>query len=40
MEWEDSGMQREVGARDALAFVRRLDISPSETAFDSTFGSH
>jgi sugar phosphate isomerase/epimerase len=25
VEWEDSGMNREVGARDALAFVKRLD---------------
>ena len=26
IEWEDSGMDREYGARDALAFVRRTDF--------------
>jgi hypothetical protein len=36
VEWEDSGMFREDGAREALAFVRRLDLSPSATAFDAT----
>ncbi len=36
VEWEDCGMFREDGARDALAFVRRLDFSPSATAFDAT----
>lgn len=34
VEWEDSGMNREEGARDALAFVKRLNFSPSATAFD------
>ena len=29
IEWEDSGMDREYGARDALAFVRRTDFAPS-----------
>ena len=28
-EWEDSGMDREWGAQDALAFVRRTDFPPS-----------
>ena len=28
-EWEDSGMDREWGAQEALAFVRRIDFSPS-----------
>lgn len=37
VEWEDSGMNREHGARDALAFVKRLDASPSGTAFDAAF---
>jgi len=37
VEWEDSGMKREHGARDALAFVRRLDAPPSATAFDAVF---
>jgi sugar phosphate isomerase/epimerase len=35
IEWEDSGMDRESGARDALAFVRRVDFKPSEVAFDA-----
>jgi hypothetical protein len=37
IEWEDSGMDREWGARDALAFVRRTDFPPSAIAFDRTF---
>ena len=35
IEWEDSGMDREYGARDALAFVRRSDFTASEIAFDA-----
>jgi sugar phosphate isomerase/epimerase len=35
IEWEDSGMDREWGARDALAFVRRTDFAPSSVAFDA-----
>ena len=35
IEWEDSGMDREWGAQDALAFVRRVDFKPSEVAFDA-----
>jgi len=38
VEWEDSGMDREFGARDAAAFVRRLDFPRSNVAFDSAFG--
>jgi sugar phosphate isomerase/epimerase len=34
VEWEDSGMEREFGAREALAFVRRVDFAPSALAFD------
>ena len=30
VEWEDSGMDREYGAQDALAFVRRTDFAPSD----------
>ena len=37
VEWEDAGMDREWGARDALAFVRRLDFPPSAVAFDGAF---
>jgi sugar phosphate isomerase/epimerase len=35
IEWEDSGMDREWGAPDALAFVRRADFEPSGIAFDA-----
>jgi sugar phosphate isomerase/epimerase len=35
IEWEDSGMDREYGAQDALAFVRRTDFAPSALAFDA-----
>jgi sugar phosphate isomerase/epimerase len=35
VEWEDSGMEREFGAREALAFVRRVDFAPSKVAFDA-----
>jgi sugar phosphate isomerase/epimerase len=34
VEWEDSGMEREFGAREALQFVRRVDFAPSTLAFD------
>jgi sugar phosphate isomerase/epimerase len=35
IEWEDSGMDREWGVQDAVAFCRRLDFKPSELAFDA-----
>jgi sugar phosphate isomerase/epimerase len=35
IEWEDSGMDREYGAQDALGFVRRTDFAPSQLAFDA-----
>lgn len=35
IEWEDSGMDREWGAQDALAYVRRVDFEPSAVAFDA-----
>jgi sugar phosphate isomerase/epimerase len=34
VEWEDNGMNREFGARDALDFVRRMNFSPSDIPFD------
>lgn len=37
IEWEDSGMDREWGAQDALAFVRRTNFAPSSVAFDAAF---
>ena len=38
VEWEDSGMDREYGAREAADYVRRVDFAPSEVAFDAAFG--
>ncbi len=37
VEWEDAGMDREFGAREACDFVRALDFPPSDTAFDAAF---
>lgn len=37
VEWEDSGMEREQGAKEALDMVRKLDFSPSRVAFDAAF---
>jgi len=37
VEWEDAGMDREAGAREACAFVRQADFEPSAQAFDSAF---
>ena len=39
IEWEDSGMDRDYGAADALAFVRRSDFAPATSAFDAAFQS-
>ena len=37
VEWEDSRMDREHGAREACEFVKRLDFAPSNVAFDAAF---
>jgi len=37
VEWEDIGMDREHGAREACAFVKQLDFTPSDVAFDAAF---
>ena len=37
VEWEDSGMDREDGAREACEFVKKLDFKPSQVAFDGAF---
>ncbi|GAB2679044.1 sugar phosphate isomerase/epimerase [Saccharopolyspora gloriosae] len=40
VEWEDAGMDRMLGAPDALAFVRKLTaIEPPEVAFDAAFAT-
>jgi sugar phosphate isomerase/epimerase len=38
VEWEDSGMNREHGAREACEYVRDVDFVPSKVAFDAAFG--
>ena len=37
VEWEDSGMDREHGATESAAFVKRLDFAPAAGAFDDAF---
>jgi sugar phosphate isomerase/epimerase len=37
VEWEDARMDREHGATEACAFVKRLDFAPSAIAFDAAF---
>ena len=37
VEWEDAGMDREAGAREACAFVRSIDFPRSAIAFDAAF---
>lgn len=37
VEWEDSGMDRETGAREACQFVKNVDFPPSNIAFDAGF---
>ncbi len=37
VEWEDSGMDREHGAKEACEYVRRVDFAPSQRAFDAAF---
>jgi sugar phosphate isomerase/epimerase len=37
VEWEDSRMDREHGAKEACAFVKKLDFKPSARAFDAAF---
>lgn len=39
IEWEDSGMDRDWGAPESLAYVRNSDYSPSNVAFDAAFSS-
>jgi sugar phosphate isomerase/epimerase len=39
IEWEDNGMNRDQGAPEALAMARRLDLTPSNVAFDAAFAS-
>jgi sugar phosphate isomerase/epimerase len=37
VEWEDSGMDRDQGAKEACDFVKRIDFEPNRVAFDAAF---
>ncbi|MCY4673086.1 MAG: sugar phosphate isomerase/epimerase [Bacteroidetes bacterium] len=39
IEWEDIGMDREAGASEACAFVKKVDFKPSGAAFDAAFAN-
>lgn len=40
VEWEDAGMDRLLGAPEALEFVRRLAFDAPQAAFDAAFSSN
>jgi sugar phosphate isomerase/epimerase len=40
VEWEDTGMDREYGAKEACEFVRSIDFPPSKIAFDDAIKAH
>jgi len=37
VEWEDQNMDREAGAKESAAFVRKIDFAPSAITFDAQF---
>jgi sugar phosphate isomerase/epimerase len=37
VEWEDSGMDRELGAPEALQYLRKLNFEPPSAKFDAAF---
>lgn len=37
IEWEDMGMDRDFGAREACEFTKRMNFTPSSRAFDAAF---
>ncbi|MCD4826329.1 MAG: sugar phosphate isomerase/epimerase [Acholeplasmataceae bacterium] len=39
VEWEDSGMEREYGGKEAAAFVKKVDFQPSNINFDDAIKS-
>jgi sugar phosphate isomerase/epimerase len=39
VEWEDSGMEREYGAQEAVEYVRANDFAASGASFDDAFAS-
>ena len=40
VEWEDSGMERMFGAREAFQLVERINFEPSAFSFDAALKSH
>jgi hypothetical protein len=40
VEWEDAGMERQHGAREAVKFVRSLVWDLPTASFDSAFNNH
>ncbi|MEA4906364.1 MAG: TIM barrel protein [Chloroflexi bacterium] len=40
IEWEDSGMERDWGAQDAIQTIQKLNFSPSTQAFDAAFATY
>lgn len=40
VEWEDSGMDREHGAKEAVDFVRDIDFPPSAISFEAGMREH
>jgi sugar phosphate isomerase/epimerase len=36
VEWEDNAMDREIGGKESLEFVKPMNFSPSDIAFDSS----
>ncbi len=39
IEWEDSGMDREWGAKESIAMLKEQNFAPSNIAFDAQFAS-
>lgn len=39
VEWEDSGMDRVVGATEACEFIKKFNFDPSTVAFDNAIGT-
>ncbi len=35
IEWEDNGMEKKYGAREAFEYISKLNYSPSTIAFDA-----
>jgi sugar phosphate isomerase/epimerase len=40
VEWEDGAMDREFGATESCAYVKRLDFPPSKIVFDAQFAEN